>query len=71
MGKYTLVGVNGNAFSVMGYVRNAMCAESCTKEEIENYIKDATSDDYNHLIVTSMDMLQFLNEKYEEYNDED
>lgn len=35
--KYNLVGIDGNAFSVMGYVRNAMRAEGFSREEIEAY----------------------------------
>ena len=43
--KYNLVGVDGNAFAVMGYVRNAMRAEGFSRKEIEDYSKDAMSSD--------------------------
>lgn len=59
--KYTLVGVDGNAFSIMGYVRNAMKREHCTKEEIDAYSKDAMSSDYNHLLCVSEEMCEKLN----------
>ena len=71
MTKYSLIGVDGNAFAVMGYVRNAMKAEGSSKEDIDNYTKDATSGDYHHLLMVSAEMVEFLNEKYEEYGDED
>lgn len=41
--KYTLVGVDGNAFAVMGYVQNAMRKSGFSKEEISAYLKRATS----------------------------
>jgi len=59
--KYNLVGVDGNAFSVMGYVRNAMRAEGFTRQEIEDYTKDAMSSDYSHLISVSCDMVDECN----------
>lgn len=59
--KYNLVGVNGNAFAVMGYVRNAMRAEGFSRKEIEDYSKDATSSDYAHLISVSCDMVDECN----------
>lgn len=63
--EYSLIGVNGNAFSVMGYVRRAMKETGFTREEIEAYTKDATSGDYNHLLVVSIDMIDRCNEKGE------
>jgi hypothetical protein len=63
MGKYNLVGVDGNAYAVMGYVRNAMREEHYTKEEIEAYTKDAMSSDYNHLICVSFSKIDEINEK--------
>ena len=61
--KYTLIGVDGNAFSVMGYVRTAMKREHCTKEEIDAYTKDAMSSDYYHLLSVSHATLEALNEE--------
>ena len=60
---YSLIGVNGNAFSVMGYVRQAMKETGFTKNEIEAYTKDATSGDYDHLLVVSIDMIDKCNER--------
>ena len=36
--KYDLVGVDGNAYSIMGYVTRAMRMEGRTKEDIEAYL---------------------------------
>ena len=59
--KYTLVGIDGNAFSVMGYVSNCMRQEGMSRQDIENYRKEAMSGDYNNLLAVSQDMIDFLN----------
>ena len=59
--KYSLIGVDGNAYAILGYVKFAMLKEKCSDEEIENYEKDATSEDYSHLIRVSMAMIDKLN----------
>ena len=61
---YDLVGVDGNAYSIMGYVKKAMRAEKCTSQEIDEYLKDAMSSDYNHLLTVSISMIDKLNEKH-------
>lgn len=58
---YSLVGVNGNAFAVMRYVRDAMRECDCSREDMEEYQAQAMSGDYNNLLVVSMDMLEKLN----------
>lgn len=60
--KYTLVGCDGNAFAVMGYVTNAMKKEGKTQAEIRAYRTDAMSGDYNNLLAVSMEVLDELNE---------
>ncbi len=63
MKKFTLVGVDGNAYAVLGYVRRAMTKTQFSKDEQEQYTKDATSCDYSHLLVVSMDMLENCNSR--------
>lgn len=58
--KYTLVGVNGNAYAIMGYVTRALRNEGMG-ELVDQYHKEATSSDYNHLLLTSMIFLDFAN----------
>lgn len=41
MEKYTLIGVDGNAFAIMGYVSRAMKRECKSKAEINAYLNDA------------------------------
>lgn len=50
----TLTGTNGNAFAVMGEVRRALKAAKVPKEEIDKFFAEATSGDYNDLLVTCM-----------------
>lgn len=75
MKAYTLVGINGNAYSIMGYVRVAMDDAKMTNDDIDAYIKDATSSDYNHLLAVSCEMIDRVNEilglnDYDEDEDE-
>ena len=79
MKAYTLVGVGGNAYSIMGYVRSAMKRAQMTSQDIDAYTKDARSSDYNHLLVVSCEMIDKVNEvlglneydEDEDYEDED
>ena len=75
MKAYTLVGINGNAYNIMGYVRDAMHDANMTNDDIAAYVKDATSSDYNHLVAVSCEMIDRVNEilglnDYDEDEDE-
>ena len=50
--KLKLVGLNGNAFSLMGAFFNQAEKEGWTKEEINAVLNEAMKGDYNHLLVT-------------------
>lgn len=63
--KYTLIGIDGNALIVMGYVRRAMRNEKFPAAEIESYTKDANSGDYSHLLYVSSRMIEKCNEAYD------
>lgn len=63
MAKYNLVGVDGNAFSIMGYVRNAMKKEGVPAQDIAKYTHMAMAGDYNELIRVSMIEIDSLNKK--------
>jgi hypothetical protein len=60
--KYDLVGIDGNAYAIMAYVRRAMQFEKKSREDIEKYLKDATSGDYDNLLQLSLEMIGNLNE---------
>ena len=48
--KCKLVGVDGNAYVLMGHWQHAARKAKRTKEEIDAVLKDAMSSDYNHLL---------------------
>ena len=67
---YDLVGVNGNAYSIMGYVAKAMRKEGRSEEEINSYYKEATSKDYQHLLCVSIKIIDELNENSDDFSDD-
>jgi len=59
--KYDLVGIDGNAYSIIGYVTDAMIREEYSKQEIDEYNVDAKSGDYSYLLRVSAKMIEKLN----------
>ena len=59
--KYDLVGVDGNAFAVMGYILKAMKECKMSKEEQSDYQSKAMSGDYNNLLAVSIEMIDKCN----------
>ena len=53
-----LIGHNGNAFSVMGLVKKALKHAGADKEYVDKYLNAATSGDYDHLLVVSMEYVE-------------
>lgn len=75
MAKYSLVGVDGNAYSVMGYTAKALKREGLGNLVDEMYEK-ATEGNYNHLLCVCMDYVDMANDKayengYEDLDDYD
>lgn len=66
--EYTLVGVDGNAFAIIGYVKKAMKREGYSQEAIDNYTNKATEGDYNNLVSVSVDQIHEVNRKRRESN---
>lgn len=62
MEKYSLVGVDGNAYAIMGYTARALQMEGLAYLKDEMY-KRATNSDYNHLIVVCLEYIDMANEK--------
>jgi len=50
--KLNLVGLNGNAFALMGAFQKQAQREKWTKDEIKAVLDKCTSGDYDNLIVT-------------------
>ena len=49
-----LVGKDGNAFSILGFVTTEMKRNKIPKEERDEFLKEATSGDYDNLLRTCM-----------------
>lgn len=71
MKAFNLVGVNGNAFSVMAYVSNAMKKVGYNPSDIAEYRKKATSVNYDMLLCLSMEIIDNCNEKLSLTDEED
>ena len=73
MERYTLVGCDGNAFAVMGYVcrafdesgRKLNRSYAITKSNKDNYVSLAKSGNYNELLALSMEVLDDINDSLE------
>jgi len=72
MRAYTLVGVNGNAFSIMAYTARAMRAAKFSKEEIDRMHTEAKSGDYYNLIAVCDGYIDAVNERLglDEYDED-
>ena len=70
MAKYELVGVDGNAYSIMGYTANALKREGL-KGLVDKMYKEATSGDYTNLICVCMKYVDKANEAAGETDEED
>lgn len=49
-----LVGHDGNAFAIMARVKSALHDNGVSSEEIEEYLAESMSGDYNNLLRTAM-----------------
>ncbi len=54
----TLVGTDGNAFSILGRVQKALRNAGADEEYIQKYQDEATSGDYDNLLVVTMGYVQ-------------
>jgi len=63
-----LVGLDGNAFSIMGAFQRQARKEDWDKQEIDAVLNEARSGDYDHLLCTIMDHCE---DPSEDWNDEE
>lgn len=47
-----LIGADGNAFAILGKVQRALREAGADKAEIEDFMAEAMSGDYDHLLAT-------------------
>ena len=50
----TLIGHDGNAFTVLGRCRKTARDAGLSEDEIANFTAEATAGDYDHLLQTAM-----------------
>ena len=53
-----LTGEDGNAFAVIGIVRNALRKNDVPIEEVNKFIAEAMSGDYDHVLQTCMSYVE-------------
>lgn len=47
-----LIGMDGNAFSILGRVLDAMKKAGLSQADIDAFVKEATSNNYDNLLMT-------------------
>ena len=50
-----LSGEDGNAFAIMGRVKQALRRAGADREYIDKYLSEATAGDYDNLLIVSME----------------
>lgn len=55
-----LSGEDGNAFNILGRVKQAMQRGGCSADDVKAFMDDAMSGDYNHLLRVAMDTVNVL-----------
>jgi len=53
-----LSGNDGNAFSVMGAVKSALKKAGASREELDEYVSDSMSGDYDNLLRVAMEWVK-------------
>ena len=64
-----LIGEDGNAFSIMGRVSKAMRRGGIEQAAIDEFLKDAMSGDFNHLLQVVMSYVAIDDDEYDESED--
>ena len=49
-----LIDADGNAFAIMGYVRESLLKAGADKEYVDQYLKEAMFGDYDNLLCVTM-----------------
>lgn len=66
--KYSLEGINGNAYCLMAYVVQAMESEQFPQKQIEEYLSAAKSRDYHYLCSVTWQQVEEVNDFVEFWN---
>lgn len=66
--KYSLVGIDGNAYAIMAYVSRAMKEQKFNRHQIDRYVARAKKKDYSHLLSVSITYIDKCNERAKHTN---
>ena len=66
-----LAGMDGNVFSIMGRVARAMRDAGCTEEDVDAYLVDARSGNYDHALQVTMATVETCSDEDDEEDDWD
>jgi hypothetical protein len=55
-----LIGTDSNAFSILGRVKRALRKHKVPLEDIDKFMEEATSGDYNHLLATVQEYVEVV-----------
>ena len=69
--KMTLIGVDGNAFSLMGAFSCEARKQGWTNDEIKVVTDECMKGDYDHLLCTLMDNIDDCGDEDDDYDDDD
>ena len=64
--KIRLVGEDGNAYAILGRAQRSLRQAKATPEQIEEFMKEARSSDYDHLLRTCMDWFDHDSDREED-----
>ena len=64
MEEYCLVGIDGNAYSIMGYTMRAMKREGL-RDDVNKMLEEAKSGDYDHLLSVCQGYIEKCNDAHE------
>ncbi len=66
-----LVGLDGNAFALLGAFKSQARKENWTKEEINDVINEAMNGDYDHLLCALSDHCTSIEEDEDDFDEDD
>ena len=58
--KIKLVGVNGNAYNILGIAKEALMNADADSEYVDQYLEEAMSGDYDHLLQVTMEYADII-----------
>lgn len=68
--KLELIGLDGNAFALMGAFQRQARREGWSKDEIDAVINECMSGDYNHLLATLLEHTESDDNDYDFYDND-